>query len=841
MEENFKPHKLAFIVSRVARDVLFFAVILASLYLFLRFVLSLSIESSYFLSAILLFSGLALVWESVVFRKLSFTFAEAKIIQKGGTIFSDYETELSIRNITHLRLRKPWLEHYFFRTAHIDIESAGASSSEIHLCSMLDFERIHSLVMDLMRQNGFQLEKKELVLTEKPDQLGVFFETIGNLIKTFFLIVLFVALSTDDKEEEEMVIEFIIDNGWFLLPLLVLPIVIYHVFLFFDLRKRVYEIYRDTISYSEGFLSKNYSLIPFENLSDSAVTQNIVDKIFGLYDVKLSCQGSAQEILFKNIRSGPAMSDQLDKLIAEKKTVGQPVSLSASAELSVSEADPRRSESSRSQARALDITFARKFKMDPLETYRFPFYIFLSFLAIFFLSLFFLLFGLFGSPSQDLSPALVFFLVVSSLAALATLVLTIFAYIRYRATNFEIRERSIHYRYNFLSSKNIDFDLEKVTGVMVKRSFIDVWFGNMNVHFWSIGAASSLIFANLKNEEGLIDAIIAKFGMKKEEAVYRIEAEFSPSEWLKSILPLAVTVFVLTIALVFLLAQFSLWVAFLLSLVVFGFSALVYLYQQEAMKRTKLVFFNTYAYCQKGWLWKSFYFVPYDSIKDIKTIRFPFSDEGNLVFNVAGETVVQTRDNKQISSYRFVMDFVSRIREKDELVDYILHKQPQAQELSDPKTEGQIKELSRISHESRPSLKNPLFLVFLGLLFVDLIIWSMNASLSSSSLPSCFLLSLLFLNLLAILIPLLVTIMISYRLDAYRVIKKEGVIYKRQTSVIYDKIDFIGTSAGLLNKIFGNGNIMVNTVGSSRTELTIRNIPDYKEFYKKLKERYERQ
>ena len=39
--------------------------------------------------------------------------------------------------------------------------------------------------------------------------------------------------------------------------------------------------------------------------------------------------------------------------------------------------------------------------------------------------------------------------------------------------------------------------------------------------------------------------------------------------------------------------------------------------------------------------------------------------------------------------------------------------------------------------------------------------------------------------------------------------------------------------------VFKNGNIAVNTVGSSRTELNIKNIPGYLEFYKNLKGEYE--
>ena len=38
----------------------------------------------------------------------------------------------------------------------------------------------------------------------------------------------------------------------------------------------------------------------------------------------------------------------------------------------------------------------------------------------------------------------------------------------------------------------------------------------------------------------------------------------------------------------------------------------------------------------------------------------------------------------------------------------------------------------------------------------------------------------------------------------------------------------------MLNKIFRNGNITVDTLGNSRAELNIKNINNFKEFYENL-------
>jgi len=67
---------------------------------------------------------------------------------------------------------------------------------------------------------------------------------------------------------------------------------------------------------------------------------------------------------------------------------------------------------------------------------------------------------------------------------------------------------------------------------------------------------------------------------------------------------------------------------------------------------------------------------------------------------------------------------------------------------------------------------------------------------------------------------------------------RSGVIFKKQKSITFNKVDFINFNQKPINKIFGSGNITVNTTGSSIPELTINNTRDFKKFYKILKEHY---
>ena len=56
---------------------------------------------------------------------------------------------------------------------------------------------------------------------------------------------------------------------------------------------------------------------------------------------------------------------------------------------------------------------------------------------------------------------------------------------------------------------------------------------------------------------------------------------------------------------------------------------------------------------------------------------------------------------------------------------------------------------------------------------------------------------------------------------------------------IFDRIDFINCYQGPLNKFCGNGCVTINTAGSSKPEIVVRDIANYREFYDELKTVYQ--
>ena len=55
---------------------------------------------------------------------------------------------------------------------------------------------------------------------------------------------------------------------------------------------------------------------------------------------------------------------------------------------------------------------------------------------------------------------------------------------------------------------------------------------------------------------------------------------------------------------------------------------------------------------------------------------------------------------------------------------------------------------------------------------------------------------------------------------------------------MFSKIDHINFEEGFLNKMFQNGTVTINTVGSSKSEMNVANAPDFRAFYDTMKRYY---
>ncbi|MGM0641962.1 MAG: PH domain-containing protein [Thermotogota bacterium] len=758
------------------------------------------------------------------YKKSRYIFQDDRIIQYSGGIFSDSQTELIIKNITHIKRSYPFIEYAIFKTGHICIEAAGSLESEVHINSVDNVEDILELLEKSMSNNGFNLNRDNLKYTENPDPLGVFFEVFKSFLFIFVVIIAYFVSS--------FVLDFL-DDGFgvddrtfsfsgLVVALVFLSIVCWLSLLFLDLLRRKYNIYENIITYTEGFLSKHYAFIPFKNLSDSASSQTFIDRIFGLYDVKLSSQGSGHEILFKNLKRGKEISDTLDYLIDEYKEESDSVKnlhSQVKSEMSHKKEEKNKdttSHSSKSSSLEFETDFTDEFQMN-INRHLFG--------IVFFVPLFL--------PTIFFSSTLFFTLPIF-------IFLSVNLIIQANFTTFYIKKKRMLKRFKFINAVDVEFSNEKITGVVINRNLIDYWFNTVSFKFFSIGSGSNLVFTHINYDQYLVNKILAKLALTPQKEVFNIDSKFSFFESLKSAFFMIIGIILFSLFYLIWIGNFIisqkhnfLWGIFPLIIIAFVWSV-IYIYQIFFYRRSKLIFYKGMVYFQKGIFLKSYFFVRCDNIKDITTIKYPFSQEGDIRFNIAGETVINTKQGESFRSHNFTIKYVPNIFIQDELIDFILLNNPEMKEVKEY-LNNSSRHKSKVLIEEKPSLYNSLFEVGLILLANNLIFLFLAYLKFSNSIFILLFALLIFVDGLILGIVSVYTLLKKYVIEDNRVLARWGIFYKKQTSVIFEKIDFLNIKQGFVNKMFGNGNITVNTTGSSKAELNINNIKNYLNFYQKIK------
>lgn len=804
---EFKPDRTSFVtypyIIRFIYSLIFFAI------------LAVWIPILYLLPVFILLKIYSYISINIRFKKERYIFHANRFIRHSGSIFSDSETELIVKNITHLTMHLPWLQHKLFATGNISVQAAGSAFAEIYLNSIEDPEEFYGYIQKIMQHNGFKLSKNRLVQKEKPHTLGVLFETFKNSLWVLvFVVYIFVGLG-----------EIKLFSIPFIFPIITFTIILALIWLildFLNLKNRVYSIYNDTITYSEGFLSKNYAIVPVENLADASLTQTVIDRLFGLYDIKLSCQGLGKEILFKNLVNGKLVEKNIDDLISKTSSL-----------ISAEKAEIIKKQAYKTQPLPKDTRFTSTFRMDASRT-------FLPFVILFAINFLLAIVSLFLYQINQTAG-----LIMSGITAPIGWIVTIWFFmmigstIKYFATKYYIKKDSMEEQYHFLSKKHVEFTNDKIMSVIFKESFIDRWFNTCSIVFWSIGSGADITFTNIKKSSGLYSLILEKFGIKKQEVLFNMDSRFSAVEMLKATFFITLFAFILVPASAIGTLYNPLFLIPIL-VIIFLYSTFI-IYNGIFYRRSKMVFYKDYVYFQHGIFFKEFYYVLYDNIKDITTLKYPFSSLGSVTFNVAGVGLVKKGNDERQVPHHFKINFIPDIDTKDELIDIIFDKRPSSSQIQD--MQHNIHSYSpKPMLVSKPDLANSL----VSLLIASVIIFPLIIILPITTLripfaavpPQFIIFPLIIILSVIITWTVLAVRMRSYMIQPYRVLSKSGILYKKQISIVFSKIDHINQYQGFFNKTFKNGSIYVNTTGSSEAELIISNIKDFKYFYELLKKHY---
>jgi len=74
-----------------------------------------------------------------------------------------------------------------------------------------------------------------------------------------------------------------------------------------------------------------------------------------------------------------------------------------------------------------------------------------------------------------------------------------------------------------------------------------------------------------------------------------------------------------------------------------------------------------------------------------------------------------------------------------------------------------------------------------------------------------------------------------YRIDTARIVKSWGMLYRKETSILLDRVDSLQQNQGPLNKLFRNGNISIMTAGSSTPDFKIIDSPEYLKMFEVIR------
>lgn len=805
VEENIeykKPNAKSFVFLRfITRSIVLVVFAIVALF-FVKFLFGVNISLNYlfiFLTLLVIYNYISL---SVQYKKEKYFFFKDKLIHQGGGIFTDFKNELNIKNITHVNMTLPFIENKLFKTGHVRIESAGTSASEIFLKSVNTPKSFYEKIMQIMRENGFKLTLKNKLQEAKPHVLAVIFEIIGIVFATiFFGTIMILDFFSENKINIK---EFMAKYSDIIFPCLIVISVLglfFLVFRFLDLKKRLYQLYDDTIVYREGFLSKHYSFMPVENLTDSSIKQSFISRIFGLYDVKISCQGSKQEILFKNMKNGELLSNNIDKIINENKGVLiKPTkdTLEPKEEITT----PIKHVAHKIH---VDRTYMAEFKMNTFRTW---------------------MHTILFSPLLIVVFPLLIIDIVRNIISVS-------------ANKFTIKANTIKHEFTFLHKKAKEFSFDKITGIIFKENFIDKWCNTCSILFWSVGSGENIKFRNIKKTENLREKILAKKGIVTKNPVYETHSSYSIASMIAgNLYKFLIIVGLVILGFVLFGTHMTMPLMFLLIATI-----LVYIYKVIYYKRSKILFYEDYLYFTRGIFFVDHYFVRYDDLKDVETKKFPLSNKGNIKLNVSGETIVKTQNSTKITSHSFTMYFAKDVPYLNSIIGTIMYR-GYIQDIEKVK-ESSKQIASEIKYSVRPHLANCLAYHVLAILLL-LTIGVFGFHWVSTQEPDILSHTELLLSLFAIavsiwfIITVIIIKVISYKIHSYVVCKYYGVIYRKCLSIPFNKIDFINSNQNAVNKVFKTGNVTINTIGSSVSELTVANISSFNKFYEVIKSNYKK-
>lgn len=176
---DFTPLRSAFIGKRIAKSLIFFLLFSGAT---AGLAAGVDPRLGWLILVWIAIGVISLIDAVASYNKQVYSFREHAVYFQTGNLVTDRQTELRYRNITHVRLVKPFLECKLFGTGRILIEAAGSSGTEVYMQSIPEPEQAYRRLQDIMSSRDyFSLSYGNLLIREHPARIAVILEVAGSI------------------------------------------------------------------------------------------------------------------------------------------------------------------------------------------------------------------------------------------------------------------------------------------------------------------------------------------------------------------------------------------------------------------------------------------------------------------------------------------------------------------------------------------------------------------------------------------------------------------------------------------------------------------------------------
>ncbi len=530
-------------------------------------------------------SAIVYIFVKVAYNKEKYIITDKKIIYHYGTLFSDNSVEIQMSKITQVLVRLWFVEQKLFKTGRLMIKTAGSASGKVLFKSIDNTMDLYQEIQKRMQKNGFRLKKETLVQKERPHLIGIFWETTKWLFINLFLIFyvgygIFAGLEEENITYDDVYNELwnSADILWYLvLAVFILGIISYFMLNYLDIKNRIYEIYEDSVFFSEGFLTKNYSFLPLESVSDAENSQWFFSKILWIHDVVISSEWSNNQVFFHNMINGKKMIENLKHL--KKHFSFTDTLTSENTQLSENNLWEN---SSNTEFKKTSLNYNKAFQ-----------------------------------ASYQPNMLKVFLVNAIFLIPIITIPIFILKMILAKFTTYVVWENTLEYKFEFLSTRYNSFSVDKITQIHFKESFLDKLIGTCSIEISSIWSDATLVFKDIKKWEKLYQDLLSKVWIYFEENPKDFDIWFSFWTWLKSNLA---NIFLLII---------TLWTLFFYKKLYFS------------KKYYKQSVYSYFVESWSGIIFQSKKYATFDNLKALTAGKYPLTSTWVFSFHVSGERKIQ--------------------------------------------------------------------------------------------------------------------------------------------------------------------------------------------------------